>query len=68
HGSTLRARPLEGKAVAARAVEDHVLPLLLAGRVRVLVEAVHPLPDAEAGYERVAAGGKVGKIVLLAGD
>ena len=64
HGSTLRARPLEEKAVAARLVERHVLPLVISGRVRVPVEAVFGLEDVEAAYARFAAGGKLGKIVL----
>ena len=64
HGSTLRARSLEDKAVAARAVEKHVLPLLAAGTVTVPVEATYPMSDAVAAYERFAAGGKLGKIVL----
>ena len=65
HGSTLRARPLEAKATAARAVERHVLPLLADGRVRVPVEATFALSDAPAAYDRFAAGGKLGKIVLV---
>ena len=67
HGSTLRARPLEEKADAARRVERHVLPLLEAGSVRVPVEATFALDDVTAAYDRFAAGGKLGKIVLLAG-
>ena len=35
HGSTLRVRPLEQKADAARRVERHVLPLVEAGAVTV---------------------------------
>ena len=65
HGSTLRARSLEDKAAAARAVERHVLPLVASGRLRVPVEATYPLPEAAAAYERFAAGAKVGKIVLV---
>jgi NADPH:quinone reductase-like Zn-dependent oxidoreductase len=65
HGSTLRTRSLEDKAIAARAVEDHVLPLVAAKRVTVPVEATFPLSDAPAAYERFAAGGKLGKIVLV---
>jgi len=65
HGSTLRARPLEEKADAARRVERHVLPLLEAGDVRVPVEATFDLDDVEAAYDRFAEGGKLGKIVLL---
>lgn len=64
HASTLRARPLEGKAAAARLVEKHVLPLLGSGRVRVPIEASYPLDDVAEAYERFAAGGKLGKIVL----
>jgi NADPH:quinone reductase len=66
HGSTLRPRPLEDKARAARAVERHVVPLLAAGRVTVPVAATFPLADAAGGYGRFAAGGKLGKIVLTA--
>jgi NADPH:quinone reductase-like Zn-dependent oxidoreductase len=66
HGSTLRVRPLEQKAMAAHLVEAHVLPLLECGAVRVPVEATYPMAEATAAYGRFAAGGKLGKIVLLA--
>jgi NADPH:quinone reductase-like Zn-dependent oxidoreductase len=66
HGSTLRARPLEDKALAARRVEAEVLSHLAAGRVRVPIAATFPLSDAPAAYDRFAAGGKLGKIVLVA--
>jgi NADPH:quinone reductase-like Zn-dependent oxidoreductase len=65
HGSTLRARPLEDKAAAARAVERHVLPLLARGAVTVPIAATFPLAEAADAYARFAAGGKFGKIVLL---
>jgi putative PIG3 family NAD(P)H quinone oxidoreductase len=64
HGSNLRMRSLEDKAQAARAVEQHVVPLLASGRVRVHVGETFPMSEAEAAYERFAAGGKLGKIVL----
>jgi NADPH2:quinone reductase len=67
-GSTLRSRPLEEKALTARAMERSVLPLLESGDVRVLVTATYPLAEAEAAYERFAGGGKLGKIVLTMGD
>ncbi|HEX6418373.1 MAG TPA: zinc-binding dehydrogenase [Acidimicrobiales bacterium] len=66
HGSTLRARPLEDKAAVARRVERHVLPLLARGDVSVPIDATFPMAEATSAYERFAAGGKLGKIVLLA--
>jgi len=65
HGSTLRARPLEEKALAARLVEKEVLPLFESGAITVPVAATYPLVEAEPAYERFEAGGKLGKIVLL---
>ena len=63
-GSTLRARPLEEKALTARAMERHVLPGFTAGQLRVPVLETFALQDAPAAYERFAAGGKLGKIIL----
>ena len=65
HGSTLRARPLEQKADAAQRVARHVLPALAAGRLRVPVAATYAMADAAAAYDHFAAGGKLGKIVLM---
>ncbi|HVB93872.1 MAG TPA: zinc-binding dehydrogenase [Acidimicrobiales bacterium] len=64
-GSTLRARSAEEKAEVARSVEAHVLPWLSSGQVKVPVAATYPMADATAGYERFAAGAKLGKIVLV---
>jgi NADPH:quinone reductase len=65
HGSTLRARPLEEKAIAMRLVEKEVLPLFEAGRLTVPVAQTFGLDEVEAAYERFQAGGKLGKIVLV---
>jgi len=66
HGSTLRPRPLEEKALTARALERSVLPLFASGAITVPVAAAYPLAQATEAYERFAAGGKLGKIVLTA--
>ena len=65
HGSTLRARSLEEKATVARQMERQVLPLLQVGTVRVPVHAARPMAEAASAYEQFAAGGKLGKIVLM---
>jgi putative PIG3 family NAD(P)H quinone oxidoreductase len=62
--SALRARPLEEKAATARALEREVLPLFERGAVRVPVAETFALDDVAAAYERFAAGGKLGKIIL----
>ncbi len=65
HGSTLRARPLEEKALVARRLEREVLPLFETGALTVPLAETFPLDEALAAYDRFAAGGKLGKIVLI---
>jgi NADPH:quinone reductase-like Zn-dependent oxidoreductase len=65
--STLRARPLEEKALVVRRLERHVAPLVERGLVGVPVHATYPLERAAEAYDAFAAGGKFGKIVLTAG-
>jgi NADPH2:quinone reductase len=66
HGSTLRARAPEEKAIAARRLEHEVLPLFdtTPPALRVPIADTFPLDEAAAAYERFAAGGKLGKVVL----
>ncbi|MDQ3433537.1 MAG: zinc-binding dehydrogenase [Actinomycetota bacterium] len=66
--STLRARPLEEKALAMRAVEREVLPHFESGALKVPVAETFGLDEVEAAYDRFAAGGKLGKIVLAIGE
>ena len=64
HASSLRSRSLEEKAHAARLVERAVLPGFASGDLIVPVEATFALDEVAGAYERFAAGGKFGKIVL----
>ena len=64
HGSTLRARPLEEKALVARLLEREVLPMFESGALSVPIAETFPLERAAEAYDRFAAGGKLGKIVL----
>ena len=66
HGSTLRARPLEEKAIAMRLVESEVLPLFEAGPPRACRwRRTLPARRGRAGLRALPGGGKLGKIVLL---
>jgi NADPH:quinone reductase len=64
HGSTLRARPLEEKAMTARLLEHEVLPFFDTGALRVPVAETFPIDQAATAYEHFAARGKLGKIIL----
>jgi NADPH2:quinone reductase len=63
-GSTLRARSIEDKGAIARAVEQHVLPLIEAGRVRPVIDSTFPLAQAAAAHARMETSEHIGKIVL----
>jgi NADPH:quinone reductase-like Zn-dependent oxidoreductase len=64
--STLRSRSRREKANVAAAVAAHALPLLATGRITVPICATFPLSEAGAAYGRFSAGGKLGKVVLVA--
>jgi NADPH2:quinone reductase len=64
-GSTLRARSVPDKAAIARAVEDRVLPLIAAGKVRPLIDSTFPLREAAAAHAKMEASTHIGKIVLV---
>ncbi len=65
-GSTLRVRGRREKAEVAADVAAHVLPALAAGRLQIPVTETFPLAEAQAAYDRFAAGAKFGKVVLVA--
>ena len=66
--STLRARPLSEKALLAQSLSQRILPLFATGRLLVPLAASFPLSQGSLGYERLGAGGNLGKVVLVAED
>ena len=63
-GTMLRARTLEQKAQAVRAFERELLPHLASGRLRPVIDSVIPYERAGDAFERMAASGKRGKVLL----
>ena len=63
-GSTLRARSVADKGQIARAVEEHVLPHLAAGRAKPVIDSTFPLAQAAAAHARMETSAHIGKIVL----
>jgi len=63
-GSTLRARSVPDKGKIARAVEQHALPLIAAGKVKPVMDSTFPLREAAAAHARMETSAHIGKIVL----
>jgi NADPH2:quinone reductase len=63
-GSTLRARSVEDKGAIAHAVEQHVLPLIAAGRVKPVIDSSFALAQAALAHARMESSAHIGKIVL----
>lgn len=63
-GTTLRARPLEEKALATRAFEKSVLPHLASGQIAVPVDRTFPLAEAAAAQAYLESNANFGKVVL----
>jgi len=64
-GSALRARSVVDKAAIARAVEENVLPMLAAGKVKPVIDSTFPLAQAAAAHARMETSAHIGKIVLV---
>lgn len=63
-GSTLRARSVADKGAIARAIEDNVLPLIVAGKVKPVIFKAFPLNEAAAAHALMETSAHIGKIVL----
>jgi NADPH2:quinone reductase len=63
-GSVLRSRPVADKAAIARGVEQNVLPLIAAAKVRPVMDSTFKLAQAPAAHARMEASSHIGKIVL----
>ena len=63
-GSTLRPRTNADKAAMVAAIEDKVMPLIRAGRIKPLMDSQFPLEKAADAHQRMETSEHIGKIVL----
>jgi len=63
-GTVLRPRPLEEKIAATQAFAKDVLPLVAAGKVKPVVDAVLPAARVREAHERMEKNESFGKLVL----
>ncbi len=63
-GSTLRPRPVSFKGEIARALHQHVWPLLAAGKIKPVIHQVFPAAQAADAHRLMESSEHIGKIVL----
>ncbi len=63
-GSTLRPRPVAFKGAIARALHQHVWPLLASGAVRPVIHSRFAAADAAQAHALMESNQHIGKIVL----
>ncbi|NBR28920.1 MAG: NAD(P)H-quinone oxidoreductase, partial [Betaproteobacteria bacterium] len=63
-GSTLRTRPPKFKNEIARQLEEKVWPLIAAGQIKTMVNAVFPLAEAAKAHALMESSTHTGKILL----
>ena len=63
-GSTLRPRTIAEKAAIVKGVEERVWPLVVAGRIKPVIDSTYPLEQAAAAQARMETSQHIGKIVL----
>lgn len=63
-GSTLRPRSVAFKGAIARALREHVWPLLVAGRVRPVIHSTFAATEAANAHALMESNQHIGKIVL----
>lgn len=62
--TSLRARPVEGKAQIVAATVEGLFPLIGDGSVRPIVDRTFPIEDVAAAHEYLESSAHIGKIVL----
>lgn len=63
-GSTLRWRSVAEKTALRDQIEEHVWPLIEAGRVRPIIDRVFPLDQASEAHKRMHSSEHIGKLLL----
>ena len=67
HGTVLRPRSIEDKAAATIAFAQEVVPMLIDGRARAIVDQIFPLNAVNDAYALVESDTTFGKVILDAG-
>jgi NADPH2:quinone reductase len=66
-GSTLRPRTVEEKANIARALREHIWPLLESGQIKIVVHKIFQFSEVAEAHRMMERGEHTGKLVLRFG-
>ena len=62
--STLRSRSLKYKHQLTKEVSEKVMPLFSSGQIKVVIDSLIPLAEADRAHQHMRANKNIGKIVL----
>ena len=62
--STLRSRSLDYKHQLTKAISEKVMPLFSSGEIKVVIDSLIPLAEADRAHQNMRANKNIGKIVL----
>ena len=65
HGTVLRGRPLDDKRAIMASMLENVWPLVLAGRVKPVIDQRFSFADARLAHERMESSAHIGKLLLV---
>jgi NADPH:quinone reductase len=65
-GSALRPRSAEEKAAMAKALHNHIWPLIARGDIKPVIAARYALKDGAKAHQLMESCAHIGKILLLA--
>lgn len=63
-GSTLRDQSSQAKTQLTADFCERMLPKILDGKIKTIVDSVFPIEEAEKAHARVADNGNIGKVIL----
>ncbi|KAI8809240.1 hypothetical protein BJ742DRAFT_747759 [Cladochytrium replicatum] len=64
-GSTLRSRDLDFQSKLKNKIVSNVLPHIVNGKLKVVIDTVYPWPDIKEAQKRMESNSNVGKFVVV---
>jgi NADPH2:quinone reductase len=63
-GSTMRPQSFANKAQMALEISEHIMPAIVSGEIKPVIDSIYALSDVEKAHERMGSGEHAGKVIL----